>query len=414
MFQQVRRFFGELDPPVRRNFASDAGAAALFGLFFGATLPFAPVIAIRLGAAPWKVALITAAPFVGMLFSGYWGHLSVRMARVPLVAYPIMAARALFFALALVHDPDVFVILIMVYYLAVAVAGPAYTALVENIYPPSCRGRLLGTTRLVAGLCQMLVLLVAGRAMDRWGHGPVYAVGATLGVGCGLVLARIREPASACACSGAGRFSLYEQWQRLAQDRFFFLFELGFTVFGFGNLLLQPLYPIYQVQVLHLDVTRVALVALAWSVANFVGTMFWGGTIDRGGRPVSAVLAGAVCYLVLPLAYFFGKSFPFVLLGGLLLGFGDAAVDMGWMNQVMRAGRERVASYAGVHLTLLGVRGTLAPLLGPALIPALGLSNIFPLGAALAGASLIPLLLAGRIPSAASSGARTSTASPLP
>jgi len=147
------------------------------------------------------------------------------------------------------------------------------------------------------------------------------------------------------------------------------------------------------VKYLGLSNAQVGIVAALWAAAWMVAYPVWGSLVDRRG-PGKAIIASVVLFGACGLSYFFGQSLPAVLLASVFSGVGEAAIDIGWMNECMKLAPGRVSLYSGVHLTLLGVRGTIGPLLGSALAPLLGLTNAILVGALVLLLGLAPMLLA--------------------
>ncbi|MDI3280972.1 MAG: MFS transporter [Bacillota bacterium] len=382
------RFLDPVDPTTRHNLKVDIFAAAFFAAFFGLTIPFLGPLVIRMGGSPSLVGLIAAGPFLGLLLAGVWGHLSEGRPKLPYVVVPALLARLLFLPLAFTVHPTGFAALAVLYFLINGIQLPAYTALMQRIYPREFRGRLMALVRVVLGLVQVGALRLAGGLMDQTGHRAPFLAAALLGGAGALVFSRIREPLlpeeeenpAPTATSASPLWSSFQAMRRILNgDRRFARFELGFMIFGLGNLLLLPVYTIFQVKTLGLNNSQVAWVTITWSIAWLWGYLLCGQAVDSFG-PRKIVLAGVGFYALVPLAYLAGHNYLAVLIGSAFLGLGDAAVELGWMNEVISLAPGQVSTYAGIHLSLLGLRGSLAPLLGPYLALAWGTDPVLLLG----------------------------------
>jgi len=156
----------------------------------------------------------------------------------------------------------------------------------------------------------------------------------------------------------------------------------------------QPGYPIYQVDRLHMNNVHVAWLTAVWSLAWMVCYPLWGRVCDRG-RPARAIAAGFACYLVPPLMYALGTGPAGAMAAAWMQGVGDSALDCGWQNHTMRLAGPRTGAYAGTYFTYLGIRGTVAPLLGALIISRFGLLPLFCCGLGLIAAGLF---VARRLP----------------
>ncbi len=386
----------ELPPDVRHNFAMDSLSAVAVGAFVGLAHPFISVIAVRMGAGSMLIGLISASWVMGMLLSSFWAHLAEGRPKLPFNVWPTIFARSLLLFALIVRTPLTYTLMILAYNFTAAVPGPAYTALIQKIYPARQRGRLMGYVRLFMGLVFAVMSPLGGRILDRYGFRPLFAVAVVFGVASSLVFAMIREPPEGAeSVPERRRFSVGELWDIIAKDHVFAWYLVGFTVFGFGNLLLGPAYPIFQVKVLGLTNLQIALLPLSWSLVWLATYPLWGVVADRS-RPGTAILAGVALYGVAPVIYLLSRNLTPLLFASMAIGAADAAMDIGWLAQVMKMGKNRVATYAGIHQTALGIRGTVAPLLGAALIPSYGVKTVLFAGAVLILTGLLPLSWAGK------------------
>ena len=65
----LRRYWYSAPADLRHNFSLDFTAATLVGVYVAAITTFVPIVARRLGASPFLLALITAAPTAGNILA---------------------------------------------------------------------------------------------------------------------------------------------------------------------------------------------------------------------------------------------------------------------------------------------------------------------------------------------------------
>ena len=65
----LRRYWNSAPADLRHNFSLDLTAAMLVGVYVAAINTFVPVVARRLGASPFLLSLITAAPAAGNILA---------------------------------------------------------------------------------------------------------------------------------------------------------------------------------------------------------------------------------------------------------------------------------------------------------------------------------------------------------
>ena len=372
----VRRLLGPLDPLTAHNFLIDAGAVGLFAVFQALTAPFIAVVAVRRGAVPWEVGVLAASPCAAMLFSAWYARLAEGRRLVPFVSWTTGVARLALLVTAWVHGLGAYMLSYLGFNVLTATSNPAYTAIERAIYHQRWRGQLMAGVRFVLGLGQFAAMLIAGRLMDHYGPGPVFTLAVAFGLGSARVFSRMREPAAAAPVRPAGGGRRTSAWQLLRLDPRFGRLILAITLGGGGNLLVQPGYPLYQVHVLHLDNGAVAWLTAVWALAWTVCYPLWGRICDRR-RPAIAVVAGLACYVLPPTLYALHGTFVAIVVAAWMQGVGDSALDAGWQNHVMRLAEDRIAEYAGAYFTFLGMRGTVAPLLGAAIVSRWGLTPLF-------------------------------------
>jgi len=92
----------------------------------------------------------------------------------------------------------------------------------------------------------------------------------------------------------------------LRRDRPFTRYLTSFSVYGAGALIAWTLYPIVQVDRLHLTYSQIGLLGLAQSVFWLLGFVYWGRQVDkRGGLWV--LRANTLINLAIPFTYIFAN-----------------------------------------------------------------------------------------------------------
>jgi hypothetical protein len=85
------------------------------------------------------------------------------------------------------------------------------------------------------------------------------------------------------------------------------------------------------------------------------------------------------------------------LAAALLQGIINAGHDLAALNGVIHYAKEKeISSYMAVHITLLGLRGTIGPLLGSFLLPLTSYNGIFLLAFAINLFGILQLVINGK------------------
>jgi len=385
-----------MERTTRWNFLCEAGNALLLGGYIGVVGPFGIPLAVRMGANSLEVGLIAAAPFIANLAAPYWASRSQHSRKLPWVVVPHLFWRSLLGLVGVVKNPAIITGLFLGANVGSSAANPAYGAIVQKVFPPHIRGRLMGYVRLILAGSMLVTTLVAGQLIDRFHPGWLFLPASVLGLlGLG-VYALTREPADAGPPPGPlSKPNALEGLRLALSDRRFRNYLIAVLVFHGGVLLASPLYAVYQVRQMGLSNSQISYISVAWNIAWLVAFAVWGRVIDRKGAPTVVAWAAAL-YAGMPLAYALGGGwYGAALLGALSQGAADAALDLGGWNMVLRVNRERVGPYTSAAMTVAGIRGALGPLLGSFLLQAAGFEVTF-LAAALLVAAGLAIFLLGR------------------
>lgn len=378
--------------PARRSLGWDLLAGACSGAYMGMVFPFLTRIARgQLGAPELLIVLLSAAPFVGNLSSPLWARQMEGRAKMPFVLGSWLSARSLLFLMPLAFSPLSFVALMGGLQFVGTISTPAYTSLMRDIYPDQARGRLMGYVRVAAQSLMFVATLVAGRLLDGGvSFRVLFPVAGLLGFMAAWAFSHVRAlapPQDSLSSNGQPPVStkqfMLETLRILRENVGYRWFALSVFTYGFGNLMVQPLFALYQVDVLHISNTQLANLANFASLWSIVGSFFWGRFMDRHGSSLAVLLS--ICLITLiPLVYLFSPTVNGLFLAALLGGFGLAGIELSYLASILSyAEPARAAQYQSLHSLLVGVRGVLAPLVGIPLMKANGYPFVFKLALAL-------------------------------
>lgn len=370
----------------------DIGAGAFTGMYMGITFPFFTKIARDgLHAAPEAIALMAASPFIGNLFSPLWARQMEGRDKLPFCVGSWLLARSALFIMPLAMMGNVFVGLVVALQLIATVSSPAYASLMRDIYPDHARGRLMGYVRVMSQTMTFIATLLAGRLMD---HGisfhilfPMAAVVGLLGAWC---FSKVRPLPNlvthVAAPSSGGAFGFLRDTLAILKHNVpYRYFALSVFVYGFANLMVQPLYQLYQVDVLKVTSTSIANLTNVSSLFAIAGAFFWGRFMDRYGPPMT-VMAGIVLIGLIPVVYLTANAIWVLYFAAALSGFGSAGIELSYLASILLyAEPGRAAQYQSLHSLLLGIRGVIASLIGVTLMKIFGFAAVF------AGAILVML-----------------------
>jgi hypothetical protein len=244
-------------------------------------------------------------------------------------------------------------------------------------YPRNVLARITGRIVVVSYLAVAVSAGMVGWAIERSTIDPrwIYAGGAVAGL-CAAWLYRetrvrrqFRLLAEETAHGPAGQvFSLRMLRQILAEDPSYREYMFWMGLFGAGNLVLIAQLVVIFAEQLHLSSgVQIGLLSVVPMVALPLFTPWWARLFD--GSHVVAYRARqgwalVIATMIMCLATFTGWL-PLLWFGAIVLGSANAGANLGWNlghNDFASIGRAQ--QYMGVHVTLTGVRGAIAPPLG--------------------------------------------------
>jgi hypothetical protein len=241
-------------------------------------------------------------------------------------------------------------------------------------YPRNVLARITGRIVIVNSIAVAASAAMVGWALEasaieaRW----LYGAGALAGVaGAWLYRAmRVRREFQLLAAETASAapsepFSLRMLTQILKEDPAYREYMVWMGIFGGGTLMLTAQLVLVFSEQLHLkSALQIALLAVVPLITQPLFLPWWARLFDgshvvrfRSRQGWAIVLASAAMCLGV-----FAASQPLLWLGAVLLGAAQAGANLGWnLGHNDFASMGRAQHYMGVHVTLTGVRGGLAP-----------------------------------------------------
>ncbi len=366
----------------RREIAPWALLGLTLGLVEGATAGVLIKKTFASAADPWivnlAVAFVSGAPALSNVVSFVWANLAHGRARIGLMV-GLQAGFAVLVGLLGVAPRALGGLAFAV--VSILVARVVWTGLLtvraaiwSANYPRQSIGRYTGRIVIASSLAVALAATLAawtldtGRVDSRW----LYGAGAAAGLIAAWLYraARVRREFALLAEENAvaGRsepFSLRMLAEILRADPHFREYMFWMGVFGGGNLMLTSQLVVIFSEHLHLAASlQIALLSVVPLGLLPVFVPFWARMFDEGHvveyrARQSWALVAAVALLTIGALI---GWLPLLWAGAVALAFSYAGSNLGWNlghNDFASVGRAQ--HYMGVHVTLTGVRGAIAP-----------------------------------------------------
>jgi len=353
-----------------------AGPALMEGGFVG-------VIADKLfHVHPAVLALITAAPMFGNLSSSFWARLAHGRRRVPWASALMAAFTVCVAAIALIPEGNAGAAgMVTLLIAARLILGGIITlrSIVWTLnYPREARGRVIARLSVINTLCLAGTSWLGGQVLNGnpQNFRLVYAGGALVAALGVLAFSRVpllgesehlaqerrasaQEPRSGGVLAllrGDPLYASFLGWQMLS---------------GISNMMVEaPVLYLVSRQMGASYAESIAVTTVIPLLLSVATTPFWALYLDR--VHVSAFRAAhAWSFSLSQLLLWAGAathSLLMVLVARMVLGAARAGGGLAWnLGHNDFAPPDRVGLYMGVHVTLTGMRGAVAPFLGMAL-----------------------------------------------
>ncbi len=350
---------GSLSASVRRVMHIELSMSLAYGVFYASIMPFTQVVLRRQGASVDMLALYTSLIFVGSIFTSFSIVLMRRRRTIKLIVFCWLLGRSLFLLTAFVSGAVPLMVISALFWLLEAFVIPAYTRVIQKIYPESGRGKVMSTVRMGRVSVILFITPLAGWALDRVGYQVLFPIGALFGILATFIFTRIDLDEGKLPPRNTKTFA--DLWQIVRSDRNFAVYLLSYSLFGLGALMAWPLYPLVQVDRLQLSYSEIGLLGLVESIIWLLSYLLWGRTIDRRGG-LFVVRAISAIAMVTPLTYMSAQSLWMLLPAAIASGMGMAGFEMGRISAgIQLADPDRVTEYAAIQSTVVGLRGLVAP-----------------------------------------------------
>lgn len=390
-------FANRLPPKVLSAYKKDSVAGILAAVMYGLTMPFLAVIARDdLHATEIQIAVITVAQVAANILSFVWANIAEGKRKMPYAVASWVISRGILCATVFAYTANAFVIMITAFWLVSSIAIPPYSALMKEIYPDSDRGRIMGYVRVWSGLVWLVIALVAGRLLDVVSYRYVFPIAGLFGIVSALTFGSIpTSQTSGDSSVNVGKFTM-DSFKILVKDGGYRWFCGGVFIAGWANFFTLSLYPIYQVDVLHVNKMWAAVYSITTLAVTMISFYYWGHRVDR--KSPSYIVG--VCnnlFAFIPLIYYVSSNKWMLLPAMVIAGICNAGSELAYFNGVLLYAPEgRVTQYQAIFTFLLGFRGLTATFLGAKLIELhwLTMQQAFLITAALAFMSY-PILMIG-------------------
>jgi MFS family permease len=360
----------------------------LFEAFFGAAVAltegtFVGVIADKLfHVHPVVIALVTAAPMFGNLSSSFWARLAHGRRRVPWTTALLSAFTVCVAAVVVIPENTVGAAALVTLQVSARLLLGGIISLRSIVwslnYPREARGRVLARLQIVSVLSLAGASWIGAQILNADPHSfrIVYAAGAAvaaLGVWAFShvpLLGELDHLAQEQAAAETGAHT-EGMWALLRADPLYASFLGWQMISGISNMMVEaPVIYLVSHEMGASYAESISVTTVIPLLLSIATTPFWAVYLDR--VHVSAFRAAhAWSFSLSQVLLWMGAathSLAVLLVARMVLGAARAGGGLAWnLGHNDFAPPDRVGLYMGVHVTLTGLRGAVAPFLGMAL-----------------------------------------------
>lgn len=289
----------------------------------------------------------------------------------------------------------IFLFIFLGFYLSNPVLFPTINLFLKKNYRHENFGPLYAYSTTVNKIVMLVSTFAFGWLLDRdpYCFTYIYPTLAILGMFSIVLFTRIPFTSSEVVVKTGVMDSLKNSviniWKIIKGDKPYRDFEIGFMLYGFAWMTTIAVITIFFEKTLHLNYSSVAFYKTSYNLIAILILPFFGRLINKVDPRKFGVLtfASLLLYLFfLALTEYFPQNvevFGIKIYFMLIPAFLSHAVFAATMSLLWFIGSayfskdDNAANYQSVHLTLTGVRGLFAPLLGVFFFEALGFSFTF-------------------------------------
>jgi len=351
-----------------------------------------------LNAKDWQLMLMTMIWPISNFLSIWWGRLFEKSRHKSryFLAGGVVGRLTLLYAIWLTTMNE-YLLLMGLLYSANSLLIPAQNSIYQHNIRPQRRSSIYGYTMSLSMIVSVSLTFVAGRVLDiheasfRW----ILVITGIAGFISSFLLSRIKiqEPLvdtpkmkEALSIKDTLMEPIRRSLSLMKSNKPFAAFERSFSIYGMGFIMMMPIIPIYMVDRLQMSYTNNFL---AKGILSQVGMLFLAplfGRLHDRMHPFKFIGISFAILMIFPLlmvlsSIWAGESVTAVIIVFIaytIFGLAMTGINMAWnMSSIFFAGNEDAAMYQSVHVTLTGVRGMIAPVLGFVLLRVFGIESVF-------------------------------------
>jgi MFS family permease len=329
--------------------------------------------------SPLTLAIISAAPMFANLSSFAWNRVASGRPKVSLACLLQVGILLCVLAVAIapINDTGAVVLVASMIISRILVAGlVTIRSVIWSLnYARSKRAQATGQLQMIASLVTVIIASAVGPFLDRYPDGMpwLYAMGVLAGLIGIAFFRRVKVIGEAEHLQKESEASSQRRQSVsfvtiLRNDRRFAKYQMSMFAAGFGNMLIEaPLIFLITRELAASYATSIALTMVIPFTISLVSLPLWARYLDRvhvAQFRARQSLLWVVALILTMLGAVLG-SILWLAISRVVMGIARGGGSLAWqLGHNDFAKPDQLSAYMGIHVTLTGVRGAIAPLLG--------------------------------------------------
>ncbi len=394
----------------RRAFTLHLIYSIIDGILFGILALNEFILIKSLAGSDYQVGFLFQLSMVVLIFSILFNELIKRTARKKrfLNIFVILTRLPLLFVLFLPNNTQeintlhqyIFLGVLLIFYFSNPIIFPMINLFLKQTYSHQNFGRLYSISSSVGKISAVISTFLAGIILDvnQFYFKYLYVFLAFGGIVAIFILTKIdfedTTPVVKVKFFTSVKNSLVRMKDILIINKPFLHFEIGFMFYGLAFMMTSGVIPLFLNNVLELNYSSLAFYKNGYNVVNILLLPVFGkiiGKLDPRKFAIITFSMLALFLIFLSLTSFFDgyfvlwniKIYSSLLLAYLFFGIFSASMGLLWsIGSAYFSRSSETADYQSVHLSLTGVRGVFAPIIGIYFYVLMGYNGVFLLSVA--------------------------------
>lgn len=355
--------------------------SALFNGVFNGFTGIQDIIARKaFGALDWQLMVLTMIWPVTNFLSVWWGKILEQSSNKSKYFWIVAVLGRLSLLVAyFITSMNIYLLIYGTIAFFNGILSPASNSIYQSNLPHD-RSKIFGYTMSIAALMSMVFAWISGRYLDSSEANlrMIFIFVSIAGFISTALLSFIRIEKNQVTYQKKMLKKeifftpLKRALQLLKTNKPYAHFQRDFTLYGFGFLSLSPVLPIFMVDNLNLNYTHSFISKGILAQVGFLILSPIFGRLHDNFHPFKFASYSFGAIALFPLLLIITGQFqnPIFSLASIyftffVYGFAMSSVNMSWnMSSIHFAGNEDASMYQSLHVTITGIRGLFAPVLG--------------------------------------------------